>query len=256
MAIVPLLVTFGSQSFLDGVELTADEFWRRVEEGTVPTTASPSIGAFGKAYRRAADRGASGVISVHLSGALSRTADTAGQAARDAPLPVAVVDTSSVSAAQGLVALAAAGVAAAGASREDVTRAAHRAVARLRLAAVLDSADLLARGGRAGPAAAAVTGSLRIRPVLTIRQGRPVLQSRARTRSRAIDDAIEVVAGPAEAAAVFHSGAPEADDVAARQAAITGVEPLVVPVGSVTGTHLGRRALGLAAIGRADGASP
>lgn len=101
-----------------------------------------------------------------------------------------------------------------------------------------------------------MTGILRIRPVLTIRQGRPVLHSRARTRSRAIDDAIEVVAGPAEAAAVFHSGAPEADDVAARLAAITGVEPLVVPVGLVTGTNLGPRALGLAAIGRADGASP
>jgi DegV family protein with EDD domain len=254
VTIVPLLVTLGSQSFLDGVELTADEFWRRVEEGTVPTTASPSIGAFPEAYRRAADRGASAVISVHLSGALSRTADTARQAARNAPLPVAVVNTGSVSAAQGLVALAAAGVAAAGASREDVTRAAHRAVARLRLAAVLDSADFLARGGRVGLSAAAVTGILWIRPVLTIRQGRPVLHSRARTRSRAIDDAIEVVAGPAEA--VFHSGAPEADDVAARLAAITGVEPLVVPVGPVTGTHLGPRALGLAAIGRADGASP
>jgi DegV family protein with EDD domain len=256
VTIVPLLVTLGSQSFLDGVELTADEFWRRVEEGTVPTTASPSIGAFREAYRQAADRGASGVTSVHLSGALSRTADTARQAARDAPLPVAVVDTGSVSAAQGLVALAAAGVAAAGASREDVTRAAHGAVARLRLAAVVDSADFLARGGRVGPASTAVTGSLRIRPVLTIRQGRPVLHSRARTRSRAIDDAIEVVAGPAEAAAVFHSGTPEADDVAARLAGITGVEPLVGPVGPVTGTHLGPRALGLAAIGRADGASP
>jgi DegV family protein with EDD domain len=112
VAIVPLLVTFGSESFRDGVDLSLEEFWRRVEAGPPPTTASPSIGALHQAYGDAADRGASGVISVHLSGALSGTVDTARQAAEDAPLPVEVVDSGTVSAAEGLVALAAARAAA------------------------------------------------------------------------------------------------------------------------------------------------
>jgi DegV family protein with EDD domain len=256
VAVVPLLVTFGAEAFRDGVDLSAEEFWSRVEAGPVPTTASPSLGALQEAYRDAADRGASGLISVHLSGALSRTVNTARQAAEDAPLPVEVVDSRSVSAGEGLVALAAARATGRGASVDEVARIARSTAARLRVAAVLDTVEFLARGGRVGRAAATMAGGLRIRPVLTIRDGEPVLHSRARARSRAIDDAVGLVARPAEAAAVFHTGAPEAVEVAVRLGRIAGVEPSIGLAGPVTGTHLGPRALGLVTVGRVAGASP
>jgi fatty acid-binding protein DegV len=105
-------------------------------------------------------------------------------------------------------------------------------------------------------AAAAMAGTLRIRPVLTMRGGEPALHSRARTRSRAIDDAVDLVAGPAEAAAVFHTGAPEARDAALRVGRIAGSEPLIAGAGQVTGTHLGPPVLGLVTAGRVAGASP
>jgi fatty acid-binding protein DegV len=67
---------------------------------------------------------------------------------------------------------------------------------------------------------------------------------------------VDLVAGPAEAAAVFHTGAPEAGVVAVRLGRFAGVEPSIGWAGPVTGTHLGPRALGLATVGRVAGASP
>jgi fatty acid-binding protein DegV len=120
-----------------------------------------------------------------------------------------VVDSGTVSAAEGLVALAAARAAAHEGSLAGVALIARSTAARFRMAAVLDSVEFLARGGR--------------------------------------------MAG---AAAVFHTGAPEARDVALRLGPIAGCEPLIARAGQVTGTHLGPRALGLVTVGRVAGASP
>jgi DegV family protein with EDD domain len=196
--LVPLIVSFGTESFLDGVDLTPDVFWQRLEgSAEIPSTASPPPGALLDAYRRAAREGAEGVVSVHLSSRLSRTADSARLAAADAPLVVEVVDSRSVSMGHGLVALAAAGAADDGRGLEEVAAAARSAGARLAVAAVLDAVELLKRGGRVGRAKAALSGLLRIRPVLSLDDGEPVQVARARTRSRAFDEALARTAGPA-----------------------------------------------------------
>jgi DegV family protein with EDD domain len=252
--LVPLLVTFGSKSFRDGVDLPAEAFWDRVAGATdLPTTASPSPDALLEAYEGAGEEGAVGVVSVHLSGALSRTADSARQAAERARVPVEVVDTKSVSMGQGLVALAAARAARGGAGLPEVAGAARSATSRLAVAAVLETVDFLRRGGRVGRAKAALSDLLRIRPVLSLEDGEPVLVARARTRARAIDEAVARVAGPAEAAAVFHSGAAESPEVAERLTRACGVDALVGPIGAVTGTHLGPGAIGVAAVRTAPG---
>jgi DegV family protein with EDD domain len=246
--LVPLTVTFGSVAMLDGVDLSAEAFWDRLATAPdIPTTASPSPEVLLDAYQ-AAGRGADGVVSVHLSGALSRTADSARLAAARASIPVEVVDTRSVSLGEGLVALATARAAGEGADLHAAAEAARSSVAGLVVSAALDTVEFLRRGGRVGRAAAALSGLLRIRPVLALEDGEPVLAARARTRARALDEAVARVAGPAEAAAVFHAGAPEARAVAGRVAEACGVEPLVGLIGPVTGTHLGPRAVGLAAL--------
>jgi fatty acid-binding protein DegV len=86
----------------------------------------------------------------------------------------------------------------------------------------------------------------RIRPVLALEDGEPVLVGRSRTRGRAVDDVIARVGGPAEAAAVFHAQAPDADEVCRRVRDATSVEPIVGAIGPVTGSHLGPGALGIA----------
>lgn len=247
IAVVPLTVTFGTTSFLDGVDIDPAGFWERVAQEH-PTTSSPSPEAFLRAYRAAAEAGAEGVVSVHVSGALSRTLFSARKAAEAAPVPVEVVDSGSVSLGQGLVALAAAGVAGAGGDVAGVAEAARAAASRLTLAAMLETVEFLKRGGRVGRARAAVADLLRIRPILTLDGGEPVLAARARTRSRAIAEIVEMVAGPARSAAVLHAHAEEAGAVAERVSAACGVRPLVAEIGPVTGTHLGPGALGVAVI--------
>ena len=97
---------------------------------------------------------------------------------------------------------------------------------------------------------------LRIRPVLSLDDGEPTLASRARTRAAALNEVVRLTAGPAESAAVFHARAEEADDIAATVAERCGVEPLVGLVGSVTGSHLGPRTVGVAVLPRAERPRP
>jgi DegV family protein with EDD domain len=259
--LVPLTVTFGEESFLDGTQLSPERFWEKVADGAFPTTASPSPQALVDAYERAAADGAPGVVSVHLSSHLSRTGETARQAAASASVPVEVIDSRSVSMGQGLVALAAAGEAMRGGGLGAVAAAARSAADRLTVAAMLDTVEFLKRGGRVGAARAALSDLLRIRPVLSLEGGEPILAARARTRARALDEAMRMVSGPAERAAVFHAGAPEAAEVAEvaeRVADACGVEPEVGLIGAVTGAHLGPRAIGLAVVRRGvrGGSSP
>lgn len=247
IVVVPLTVVFGSEAFLDGVTLSAEAFWdRTARDPEFPTTASPSPAEFAEAYRGAAARGARGVVSVHVSGALSRTVETARLAAAESPVPVEVVDSRSVSLGIGLVALAAARAAAAGDGLDGVAGVARAAARRTAVFALLDTVEFLRRGGRLGRAKAAVTDLLRIRPVLTLEDGEPVLAARARTRAKAVAEILARVDGPAEAAGVIHAGAPEAAEVARSVAKACGAEPIVSLVGAVTGTHLGPRALGVA----------
>ncbi|MEX2458586.1 MAG: DegV family protein, partial [Actinomycetota bacterium] len=106
----------------------------------------------------------------------------------------------------------------------------------------------LGRGGRLAGAGAAGSESLRIRPVLTLADGNAQLVARSRTRSRGVEEVLARTAGPAEAAIVIHSGAPEVDEVAARVEAACGVAPLIVLVGPAIGAHLGPRAIGVAVL--------
>lgn len=249
IAIVPLIVTFGDRSYRDREELDPDRFWSLLDQDPdFPTTSSPGPAAFAEAYREAASRGAEGVVSVHLSERLSRAVESARRAAGDAPIPVEVVDTRSVSLGQGLVARAAARAAETGTSVAEVAEVARAAADGATIVAVLDTVDHLRRGGRLGRARAALSELLRIRPVLTLQEGEPALVSRARTRGRAIEEMLRLAAGPAVEAAVLHGGAPEVDEVAAEIERSCGVPPLVEAIGAVTGSHLGPRALGVAVL--------
>jgi DegV family protein with EDD domain len=151
---------------------------------------------------------------------------------------------------QGLVALGAAMAAADVPDLPTVAGRARGASARLAVVAVLDTVDFLKQGGRVGRAKAALSDLLRIRPVLSLEGGEPVLVARPRTRRRALDEAMARVGVPAEAAAVFHARAPDASEVAARVQMACGVDPIIGLIGAVTGTHLGPRAIGLAALAK------
>ena len=114
--VVPLTIRFGDEEFVDRRDLSAAAFWERLAGADdLPTTAAPSIGVFQEAYATLAADGAEGVVAICISDALSGTYQSAVLAARDAGIPVRVIDSRTASIPLGLTAIAAADAARLGA---------------------------------------------------------------------------------------------------------------------------------------------
>jgi DegV family protein with EDD domain len=250
--VVPLTIRFGADEFTDGVDLSTAEFWKRCSEShRLPETAAPSPGAFQSAYERAAEDGCDGVVVVTLSSGLSATFQAAQLAAESfaSTLPVRVVDSRLVTAAQGLLALAAAELAAGGADVDEVATRTTRRIADADLVGTIDTMDHLVKGGRLGGAKALVGSLLSVKPILSVRGGEVVEAGRQRTRARAL----EHLAQKTEAAAPFDwlaVGGGDADDLdvtVARLASVDTTHPLIVTdIGPVVGTHAGPGIVGVA----------
>ncbi len=254
--VVPLTISFGSEAFRDGVDLTADEFYGRLPTAKVlPATSQPPPALFRYAYEHLASRGE--VVSVHLSHKLSGTVDTARHAAEEvAPGRISVVDTGSVSMGLGLCVLAAARAARAGGSREQCVAAAESTARRLHVAVALETLEFLRRGGRIGRAQAFLGGLLRLKPVITVRDGEVVPLTRARSRAKALDELFALVAHAERVTeiAVLHTTTPEdAAQLAERARAASPDARLVVGrFGPALGVHGGPGMVGIAVVGEDD----
>ena len=250
--IVPLTIRFGEEELLDRRDLTPEQFWARCASSPrLPETAAPSPGAFQEAYQRAADEGAAGIVCVNLSSALSATYQSAVTAAQSVAgrVPVRVVDSRSVSIAQGLMVLAAARMAREGKSLDDVAGAAEDLVGRTRVFAALDTLENLKKGGRIGGAEAFLGSLLSIKPIIEVRDGVVESESRQRTRSRSIQYLVEKVRqfGEVENLAVVHARAPDVNQLVDLLAAVYPRERILVgQVGPVIGTHAGPGTIGVA----------
>ena len=144
VTVVPLTIRFGDEEFVNRGDLTTAEFWAKCAASPVlPSTAAPSPGQFEMEYRRLAAEGASGIVVVSLSSALSATmqsATLAAAAVADA-IRVEVVDSRSVSLGTGLMVLAAANAAQLGATVDEVAALARDLVGRTHLWGALDTAQ-------------------------------------------------------------------------------------------------------------------
>jgi DegV family protein with EDD domain len=169
---VPLTVEFGREAFFDQVDLSADAFWSRLAaERDLPRTAAPNPEAFMDVYTALLSRGAAGVVSVHLSGALSGTLRNAEAGARMVPGDIRIVDGRSASLGTGLLAIWAARAARAGLNGAEVAQGLEHLREHLRVYFSLATLEYLARGGRIGQAARLVGGVLDVKPILTLSGG-------------------------------------------------------------------------------------
>lgn len=123
VTVVPIAITLDDGPF-DEHDDGLDDFYARLAAGAEVTTSQPSPGAFLSAYVHAAERGASEVLSIHLDGRVSGTLGSAELAAREAPIPIRVVDTRTVSFGVGVCVRAAAAALANGGSADDAVAAA------------------------------------------------------------------------------------------------------------------------------------
>lgn len=248
--IVPLTVRFGDEEFVDRRDLTPQEFWRRCAASPVlPETAAPAPGLFEAAYRKLASEGATGIVVVSLSAALSATMQSAQLAATSVAddVPVRVVDSRTVTLGQGMIAVAAARLAASGASLDEVEALATDQAGRSQVWGALDTLDNLKKGGRIGNARAMLASVLSIKPIIEIRAGKVEEGGKQRTRSKALAFLLEKVAaaGPIENVAVLHAMCDDVDPFVEKLRAITGGEITVGNLGAVVGAHAGRGTIGV-----------
>jgi DegV family protein with EDD domain len=249
--IVPLTIRFGSEELVDRRDLTPEEFWARVAKSPVlPETAAPSPGAFEQAFQAAADDGADGVVCVTLSGALSATyqsAVVAAQAMADR-FPVRVVDSRTVTMAEGLMAVAAARAAKQDKSLDDCAGVAEDLVPRTRVYGALDTMENLKKGGRIGAAQAMIGSMLSIKPIIEITDGKVEPESKQRTRSKSLRYLVEKVRGfgHVEDLAVMHGAAPDLNELLDLLGAVYPRDDILVgDIGPVIGTHGGPGVIGV-----------
>lgn len=246
VVVVPLEVVISGRTGLDGVQVQADEVARALSAWEPVTTSRPAPARFLAAYDRAQAQGAEAVLSVHLSGALSGTVEAARLAAREARLPVTVLDSQQIGLALGFAVLAAAGAAAAGAGLGQVTSLAQATLAGSSTDFYVDTLEHLRRGGRVGATSAFVGGVLAVKPLLTIREGRIEPLEKVRTAGRALarlaDIAAERAGDRPVRLGVQHLDAEDkAQQVAALLAQRLPAAPpvLVRQMGAVIGAHVG-----------------
>lgn len=229
-----------------------------LREGRTVSTSRPAPEAFASAYAAAAERGATAIVSVHLSGAISSTVDAAAQAARSAPVPVTVLDSLTVATGCGFAALAAASAARDGASADEVADVARRRAAAAVTYFCVESLEYLRRGGRIGAAQALLGSALAVKPLLTVTDGRITPYERVRTMSRALSRLEELALGALAAArasgvggadvAVVHLDNRSAAErlartLRAREAEVAAVT--VSEVSAVLGVHCGPGTVGV-----------
>ena len=249
--IVPLTIRFGDEEFVDRVELTNDEFWRKVATSPLlPETAAPSPGAFEKRFRSLKAAGADAVLCINLSSRLSGTMQSAQIAAKalDGEIPVRVVDSLSVSMGLGNQCIAAQALAADGEDLDTIAAAVEDRAAHTRLFGALDTLEHLKRGGRIGGAQALLGSVLAIKPIIQIRDGIVVEAGKVRTRSKSLihlSDKLKAAHAPT-GVFVFHAQAPDLEEFLDQLGAVVPrAEIEVGTIGPVIGTHGGPRTLGL-----------
>src|SRR4029079_13574053 len=174
IGIVPLLVSFGPESFKAGVDLTTADFWDRMvaPDAPFPTTAASSPGVFKEAYEAAFASGAGAIVSIHVAGTLSGTIKSA-QIARDM-LPdreIHVVDSLGASMAQGILAQMAVELAAGGRSAAEIAEILEARAPDMVLYVARETLEYLRKGGRISGAQAAIGTLLSVKPIIVVKHG-------------------------------------------------------------------------------------
>lgn len=248
--IVPLTIRFGSEELIDRVELSNEEFWRRLSKADVlPETAAPSAGTFEKRFRALAADGADEIVCISLSSRLSATMQAAQVAAKSVAdtCRVEVIDSLTCSMGLGTLCVQAALQAATGASLDEIVPDITDRRNRTRTFATVDTLEFLKKGGRIGNARALLGSMLSIKPVIEVRDGVVEEAGKVRTRSKALRLLVDKIAAqPVDEVAVMHGQAPDLDEVLDMlEPIIERSRVLVGEIGPVIGTHAGPRVLGV-----------
>jgi DegV family protein with EDD domain len=245
LTVVPIAVVLGGVALDEGTQISIAEVAEALRRKAPVGTSRPAPARFAEAYANLAEQGHEAIVSVHLSGDMSGTVDAARLAARDAAVPVTVVDSRTVGTALGFAVRSAAEVAQAGGSAAEVAAAAHHRAASSRTWIVVESLDQLRRGGRIGAAQALLGNALMVKPILAIEDGMIVPHEKLRTMSRAVARMAEIACEYADDhpvdVIVQHCSSPAraAELAETLGAALPAADVHDVEVGAVISAHVG-----------------
>jgi DegV family protein with EDD domain len=257
VVVVPLIVSFGDDSYRAGVEMTTEAFWERmVAPGApFPKTAAASPGVFKDVFEGAFAAGAEAIVCVTVGSTLSGTHKSAQVALGMLPeREIHLVDSQSASMGEGLLVLLAAELAATGVPADGIARTIETRVDDIVVAVCLDTLEYLKKGGRISGPQAAIGSLLGVKPIISVDHGVVGTLDKVRTRTKARARAIEyITADPIERLAVLHTLSPDVDAFRDELVAQVpgGIDPGRVStaiVGSSVGPHLGPGAVGAAVL--------
>ena len=252
--VAPVQIIWDKVTYRDGIDMTMKEFYTRLRTSkTLPTTSSGIQGEFIQIFEGLRGK-VDGIVAIVLTGALG-AAYTSACSARElvSDIPTEVIDTHTAMMAQGFAVLEAAKVAATGGTMEEVAKAARDTIPKVHLLWAMDTLEYMRRGGRVSLPQAVLASWLKVKPVLTIEEGKVEPLARVRTKPKAVDKLLELMeqkvtdTGPLHVA-VMHGDAPQdADQLKQRVTARFQCSELhISEITPVIGTHTGPGTLGLA----------
>ena len=253
ITVVPLYINLFDKGYLDGVEITRQDFYTNLPDYKVhPTTGIPGLNAFTKAYQALSSKGATEILSLHISESLSGTVGVAQTAALEFnQIPVIVRDSGQLSLGTGFQVETAAKMANEGKTIEEIQAALDEMMPRIFVTAGLKTLDYLRRSGRMNAFVAGLGSLLQLKPILTMKNGLPGSE-RVRTSSKAEARIIEMLEEhqPIERFALLHTNAPE--EARAFHSKIKDLIPdsevYSMDITPVIGVHIGPGAVGYAII--------
>ena len=252
ITIVPLNVHFGTDTFLDGIDIKPDEFYGKlVSSSQLPTTSQPSVGDFLSIYEELGVNNKE-IISIHISGKLSGTLNSANQAKEQygGDARIETIDSRHGSIGLAMVALAASKAAQNGLALDDVIREVESAIGEVEFFALVDTLEYLQKGGRIGKAQAFMGSVLKIKPILTVRDGEVFPLEKIRSRGKGIDRLCELVQACTPLSAMSVAYTTTRDDAESLVGRLKEFLPngdiILSQVGPVVGTHSGPGVLAVA----------
>jgi DegV family protein with EDD domain len=256
LTITPQVLIWGEETFQDGVDILPSEFYKRLETAKVmPTTSQVAIVTMKTTFEKLLEAGYD-VLGVFLSADLSGTMQSAIQAREMLPKAadkIAFVDSRMTAMAMGFQVLAAAKAAEAGAKLAECQKLVQDSIAHTGVFFVVDTLEFLHRGGRIGGAQALMGSALNIKPVLTLQNGRIETSDKVRTKGKAMDRMVDLVAEavagrtPVRLATLHANAEADAKAVLDNAAAkLNAVEKVLSSLSPVIGAHTGPGTVGLA----------
>jgi DegV family protein with EDD domain len=257
IAIVPVYINVGDRSYLDGVDLTRQEFYENLPGyNTFPTTAAPSPAAFTAAYQALVDEGATEIISLHLATKLSNTLNSARLGSLDVEgAMVTMWDSEQLALGSGLQAIVAAEAAAEGKTVPEILALLEEKREKTRIFAMLDTLEYLRRSGRVSWTEFGLGTLMRIKPIVQVYDGEVTVIEKVRTSKRALPRLVQLVESyaPIDRIAIEYAGNLETAERLYQEAKDLfppGAELTFMELTPAIGSHAGPGVVGLGFIAK------